>query len=576
MRGAKPMDPQAERRWWLRAETGLLAAAFVACVAAIRQDLPWGVNVDEPGWVPVAVRLASSGDLSPHWFGHPGSTVIYPLALISHLWHAWTQGGRLLGADPALWIHFQEAPAAYYVLGRLLAIAYLLLAMGLTMRVGRRLGGRAMGLVAAAVLPLSALLISYAVMVRSDTAGVCFMALIALAFLRLAERGDRRSAVLAGLAVGLGISTRYFLAVQALPLALLAWRPPRRGPAGPGADAGTPPRDHGRVGRVAVALLAAAGAFLASTPFALREPEVLRLNLAMEARGTSLGADGLGPLGNLAWYLEQGLPRLLPWPLLLLGLAGLVLLSRRAWGVPGSWVVGAGALLHLLASCALPLHWDRWLLQLLPALGLGAAASLCCAWRAVAEHWGRRPWTWALASVALLTLLVAAARPAAERLGQLRQPGSRAAATRWLATELRPGERVLTEDFGPYAFGEDMRAGYGPAHWDHWRAFAGGKAKRLPRLGAAAAEGRLETADDGYVVLSSFVYGPVLAEPRRFPGEADFYRRALDCVPAASFGSRDGPELRILRGGDLAACLDRSVAVERTPNAASGAGGVSP
>lgn len=576
MRSSEPKDPQAERRWWLRAETGLLAVAFVACVAAIRQDLPWGVSVDEPGWVPVAVRMASSGDLSPHWFGHPGSTVLYPLALISHLWHAWTQGGRLLGADPVLWVHFQEAPAEYYVLGRLLAIAYLLLAMGLTMRVGRRLGGRALGLAAAAALPLSALLISYAVMVRSDTAGVCFMALIVLAFLRLAERGDRRSAVLAGVAVGLGMSTRYFLAVQALPLALLAWWAPHRGPAVQGADNGTPKRDDGRYWRVSVALLSAAGAFLASTPFALREPEVLRLNLAMEARGTSLGADVLGPVGNLSWYLEQGLPRLLPWPVLLLGLAGLVLLSRRAWGVPGSWVVGAGALLHLLASCALPLHWDRWLLQLLPALGLGTAASLGFVWRVVDERWGRRPWTKALASVALLTVLFVAVRPAAERLGQLRHPGSRAAATRWLATELQPGERVLTEDFGPYAFGEDMRAGYGPAHWDHWQAFAGGEAKRLPQLGAAAAEGRLETTDEGYVVLSSFVYGPVLAEPRRFPVEADFYRRALDCVPAASFSSREGPELRILRGGDLAACLDRSVAAERTPNAVPGDGRESP
>lgn len=26
--------------------------------------------------------MVVGGDLNPHWFGHPGSTVIYPLALL--------------------------------------------------------------------------------------------------------------------------------------------------------------------------------------------------------------------------------------------------------------------------------------------------------------------------------------------------------------------------------------------------------------------------------------------------------------------------------------------------------------
>ena len=48
----------------------------------INPDLPYLYDIDEPVFVDPALRMVWSGDLNPHWFGHPGSTVIYINALI--------------------------------------------------------------------------------------------------------------------------------------------------------------------------------------------------------------------------------------------------------------------------------------------------------------------------------------------------------------------------------------------------------------------------------------------------------------------------------------------------------------
>ena len=58
---------------------------------AVTHDLPYS-GVDEPTFVRPPVHMAATGDFDPHWFGHPGSTTIYPLAGIYHGWDAVAHG----------------------------------------------------------------------------------------------------------------------------------------------------------------------------------------------------------------------------------------------------------------------------------------------------------------------------------------------------------------------------------------------------------------------------------------------------------------------------------------------------
>ena len=56
-----------------------MVLSSVAHLWALRRFLPVP-EIDEPFFVRPAVQFAGTGDPNPGWFGHPGSTVIYPLA----------------------------------------------------------------------------------------------------------------------------------------------------------------------------------------------------------------------------------------------------------------------------------------------------------------------------------------------------------------------------------------------------------------------------------------------------------------------------------------------------------------
>ena len=116
---------------------GLVLLSLGIHMVGLRRDLPYP-DVDEPVFVTPAVHIAATGDLNPHWFGHPGSTVIYPLAAAYHVWDAVGHGGPLLSSDRSISRRFAESPAPFYVLGRLWSIAFAVASVPLLFLIGRR------------------------------------------------------------------------------------------------------------------------------------------------------------------------------------------------------------------------------------------------------------------------------------------------------------------------------------------------------------------------------------------------------------------------------------------------------
>ena len=60
-----------------------MLVGFVLRLRGITWGLPYLYDPDEHFFVDPAVRIVTTGDLNPHWFGHPGSTVIDLLGLDS-------------------------------------------------------------------------------------------------------------------------------------------------------------------------------------------------------------------------------------------------------------------------------------------------------------------------------------------------------------------------------------------------------------------------------------------------------------------------------------------------------------
>ena len=75
-------------RWLL---LGFVLLAFGLYTLGLRQNLPYDHEVDESTFVERAVYMVATGDMNPGWFGHPGSTVLYPLPPLWNVPFIWWQ-----------------------------------------------------------------------------------------------------------------------------------------------------------------------------------------------------------------------------------------------------------------------------------------------------------------------------------------------------------------------------------------------------------------------------------------------------------------------------------------------------
>ena len=511
---------QPRRISWL--VVGALLALMVVSTAvhlgALQRDLPLQ-EPDESAFVRRAVHIAATQDPNPHWFGHPGSTVIYPLAGIFRMTDTVFHRGPIVGASPELTDRFEKDPTPFYVIGRLWAIALSVGAIPLLFLVGLRAFNTRVALIAAAIWVVLPDPVHFGRIVRTDSAAVFFGLLSLWLCLRLLDEPRLRWCVLAGLSVGLAIASRYFM-VALVPCLIAASIVP-----------------HRRLSRSAVrttglALASAVGGFALSTPYFFLDWHTAWSSLQSENE-PMVGSGGLTPPGNMRWYLGTAIPASLTWVLVGFVLAGiLVALWRHR---PAQLILLLFCATFLVGICASKLHWQRWVIEILPVLVLFAAGAL--------DTFIQRLTAWACAvpraalmrSAALVAVTAALViHPAAELSAVNRRdasPSTSGAALSWIQTHIRPGSRVLVdpatlitkndtrldvdEEFSPAT---DTLAGYRRAGFD-------------------------------YVVMNGLRAGRYVAQRDRYPRETEFYFEiGCNALLAAGFpgtATRRGAAVRI-------------------------------
>lgn len=493
----------------------LCAASLAVHLWGVRRDLPLVIELDEHAVVQPAVRVAA-GDWHPGTFLYPASTVIYPLAAAYRVWNGAAHQGPWLGADPSIARRFHEQPGTFYLLGRLLAVAYAVAALPLVFALGRNVFDASVGLVAAWFALLSALAVSHAQIGRTDSVGMFFVALSLWLCCRLCDRPTLGRSLLAGASVGLGGASRYFLA-PLVPVLLAAqvaglWR---RRPVALGAG----------LWIVAAGLVAVPAAFLAATPFFLLDLAMVRRDALIQAKGAHLGADGLSFTGNLLYYAREGVPLLMSTPLALLAGAGALLALRRR--EPKAALLVLAIALWLVAVSASALHWARWLIPVLPVLSVLAAAPLISLGRRIP---GRvlRP---ALVAMGLGAVSAAPLHGLVRQGVQLSAPSTRILARDWMLANLPPGATIAQEWYTAPLAGT---------------AFVVSESRSLAR---GRTLGWYRDAGVRFLATSDSIAGRYLEEPERYPREAEFYRalaregRLLQEVSPTP--TRGGPRIRI-------------------------------
>jgi hypothetical protein len=268
---------------------------------------------------------------------------------------------------------------------------------------------------------------------------------------------------------------------------------------------------HHRLSRSAVrasgvAMAGVVGGFALSTPYFFLDWRTAWASLQSENE-PMVGSRDLGPLGNLRWYLGTAIPASLTWVLVGLAVAGiLIALWRRR---PAQLILLLFSATFIVGICASQLHWQRWVIEILPVLVLFAGATVDTVVHRLTALASGVP-RGALARFAALAAVTAALviHPAVELAAVNRRdasPSTSGAALSWIQTHIRPGSRVVIdpatlitknhtrldvdEDFSPAT---DTLAGYRQAGYH-------------------------------YLVMNGLRAGRYAAQRDRYPRETEFY-----------------------------------------------------
>jgi hypothetical protein len=386
----------------------------------------------------VLLRLLTfdSGDPNPHWFMYPTLSLyltfgwVKAVLLGGHATGAWTGPtdlATLAKADPGAL--FLAARALSALLGAMTIVA--------TYRLGRLLGGRGAGLVAALLLTVSFLHVRDSHFFKPDAILAFFVTIALIASVHLQRRGTLGAAALAGAACGLALSVKYTLTLGVPPLVAVLLRRD---------DAwGARIRQLGAVG-IAAAVAAIAGSPYTVLAWSEFEPWLRFTSFWVKYGGEGWGTGFVYHLGH-SFVAAQGLP------LSVFSLGALVWALRRRTLLPVAAFLLASLVQLGVASAA----YTRYLTPFLPALyALAGVALVALVDRASSRR------TRAAFAAALLVVLAARPLHSAIRFDQtVAARDTRLLARDWLLQHVPKGTPILLlGSHWPYVFGDPDLSGW--------------------------------------------------------------------------------------------------------------------
>ncbi|MCW1429328.1 ArnT family glycosyltransferase [Novosphingobium sp. JCM 18896] len=524
----------------------ILLLALAIRLYSVTFGLPALNDPDELTFELGAIKMLSGPTLNPGWFGHPATTTMYVLAVLTI---AVFGLGHLLGRFPTI-ESFADAiyadPSWVLLPGRVAMAVFAVATIYLVYRLARELFDRNTALAAAALLTVNPVHVTWSQIIRSDMMACFFMLLGMLAALRILRENRWRDYVLAAVWLGAAMATKWPYALTALAVigAVVA-----RGAAHPAE------RSQGLVRLALCGSLALVFLFLIS-PYLLLDHQTALRNMHGEAQVRHLGATGGAPWENAWWYLAGPLATGLGWLGLGFVAAGLAIIARRR---EAAFVVLPVVLGFAMVLCVQNLVWERWVLSLMPLLAIAAAVAFMSLARRICAF--PQPFARvAMAMVALAILVPLALRTESDARARLNDTRQRA--SRWAEAHVAPGSTILLEHFAfdllprPWHF----LFPFGSVGCIDARATLGGKIQlstvqsgRGSRTnidyGTVAADKRGSCAADYAILTQADRYA---AESQAFPEEAAAYRTLMargtlvaSFVPEA--GKVGGPVVRIVK-----------------------------
>lgn len=424
----------------------LLLITFLLRVWGIKQGLPYSYNVDEAThFVPRAIAF-SWHDLNPHYFLNPPA-YSYLLHVVFELW---------FGSADATARAYARNPSEVFVVARVVAAILGTGAVWLTYLAGVRLGGRNIGLLAAAIFGMAFLPIFYSHLALNDVPTLAPVTLALYGVAGVVRWGRGRDYLVAGIGIGLASATKYTGGIM-LVFLLGAF----------GCD-GARQLWWQSLRRLALGLLAALMAFLIANPYALLDFPAFWSGLSSQA---SL-ANGQEPVklgttagGGIVYYLRTFTWGLGWVPTVAAAGGAAAVIARRRLDL--ALVLLPAPIVFIIFMGTQQRYFGRWLMPVFPVVALLAAYGGLEAMRLLASLWRvaalrlRRPILLAAGApgvIALVSIGLIAPSLAAVLHDDavLSRPDTRALTRAWMVRHIPAGDKVVIEPAVPDNWASDV------------------------------------------------------------------------------------------------------------------------
>jgi len=470
----------------------VLVVAFALRLWGIKQGLPYVYDVDEYGhFVPEAVAMFHHG-LNPHYFINPPA-LTYFLHVVFGVWFGVLRSGEHRSIAREFALH----PDRFFLVARVTVALLGTAAVWLLYLVGARLFNRSVGLLASAVMAMAFLPVFYGHLALNDVPTLLPLTLSLLGTAGVLRRGRMFDYLLAGIGLGLAAATKYTAGVMILPLLAAGVAQYR--------DESARAQRDVALG-MAIALVAALGAYLIANPYSVIDFHAFRAELEVQSSYTEqsqaswIGGPQQGSFVYYLWSFTWGLG----WVPALAALGGAVSIWRSQPRV--GWVLVPVAVLYLLFLSLQGRYFGRWLLPIFPIVCLLAAsfALEVAGWagRRAARLRGAPAAFTALAVIALVTQgLVYSIHSGLV----LSRADTRNLTRAWIVGHIPAGARIVVEPVVPNAWLNET-GGLTPTH-GRWVKYPTLRVALNPATGAPEPTHRTVQLEDYESTLSPALIG---------------------------------------------------------------------
>ncbi len=535
------------RRTWI-ITLALVALALVLRLRGIGHGLPMVYEEAYPfkkswemwGWGP-----KQQLDFNPHFFNYP-TLYFYVQFLGQGLLYLVLKARGVVETALDYRVLYVLDKTNFYLLGRGISVLCGVATVWATLATGRRIGGFAVGIPAAALVAINHMHVVKSRVIEVDVPLTLCSTLCILYALRIVDQPTRRNYVLAGLWGGLATSTKYSGAMLAFPILLahtIAWWRTRQG---------------GRNVLLAGAVFAAA-LFLTS-PYILLDHAAFWTGFNYERLHMRLGHFGLDKSPAIVYYARVLGTTVLGLPLALAALAGAIhagFVRRQAWAA----VLAIFPLVYVAIISSWSMKAERYVLPLVPIAAL-YAAWLMAAFAPRLAHWHR-----AAPVATMVGAWLACAAPSLAPLGRedrTARTDTRTLAYEWIEANVPPGSMLVNEAYGPENMGVIDLQNLEKEVREVIRARPGTKVyavvalpmyQVMPENSAPFYDLPVYNERADFIVTSSSIGSRYRKEPQRYAAHNRFYddlQRTWTQVREWGPADGSGPRITIFRNPHLA------------------------